>query len=63
LETCGARIVGAWPTVGYTFTNSWAVRNGHFIGLMVDEDNQRELTEARVRAWVGQLVRDFDIAR
>jgi flavodoxin I len=61
LESCGARIVGRWPTDGYSFTASWAVRDGQFIGLMIDEDNQRERTEERVHAWVGQLVREFGI--
>lgn len=55
----GARLVGAWPTVGYTFTQSWAVEEGHFLGLAVDEDNQFRLTQSRVAAWVAQLLREF----
>jgi flavodoxin I len=61
VETRGARVVGAWPIDGYSFTGSWAVRAGQFVGLMLDEDNQRELTETRVRVWVSQLVHEFGI--
>jgi len=59
LESRGAKVVGSWPTAGYTFSASWAMRDGQFIGLMIDEDNQRELTETRVAQWVEQLVGEF----
>lgn len=55
----GAQVVGAWPTVGYTFTQSWAVETGHFLGLALDEDNQSDLTQGRVNAWVTQLRSEF----
>lgn len=55
----GATVVGAWPTTGYTFAQSWAVEEGHFLGLAVDEDNQFRLTQSRVDAWVAQLLREF----
>ena len=59
LESRGATLAGAWPTEGYNFTASWAVRDGQFIGLMLDEDNQTDLTPSRVAAWVAQLLREF----
>ena len=62
LESRGATLVGAWPTTGYTFTGSWAVREGHFLGLMLDEDNQADLTEPRIQAWVQQLIHEFGLA-
>ena len=61
-EAQGAVLVGLWPTVGYTFSRSWAVRGDRFVGLLLDEDNQPELTELRLRAWVAQLAREFGIA-
>jgi flavodoxin long chain len=61
LEARGARLVGAWPLDSYTFEASWAVRDGHFLGLMLDEDNQAELTPERVAAWVDQLAREFGL--
>lgn len=51
----GATVVGAWPAEGYTFTGSSALLNGKFVGLALDDDNQPELTEPRVRAWVEEL--------
>jgi len=55
----GARLVGTWPVTGYTFTQSWAVEEGHFIGLALDEDNQPGLSARRVAAWVEQLRSEF----
>lgn len=55
----GAQIVGAWPTAGYTFTQSWAVEEGRFVGLALDEDNQSDLTQGRVKVWVTHLFREF----
>lgn len=51
----GATVVGATSTEGYEFTQSLAVRDGHFVGLALDEDNQSGETEARISAWVAQL--------
>ena len=51
----GARLVGAWPVDGYTFRTSWAVEDGRFLGLMVDEENQPDLTPARIVAWVTRV--------
>jgi flavodoxin I len=63
LESQGARLVGAWPTDGYTFSGSWALRDGRFIGLMIDEDNQRHLTQERVSAWVKQLIAELGLGQ
>lgn len=62
LETQGVALVGSWPVEGYKFTASWAVRDGRFVGLMIDEDNQPDLTPGRVSAWVKQLVDEFRLA-
>ena len=58
-EELGAEIVGFWPTDGYTFTKSTALKDGQFVGLAIDEDRQRNLTEERVAKWVEQLRREF----
>lgn len=47
----GAKVVGAWPTDGYTFENSAGVRGGKFMGLALDEDNQSDQTEGRIAKW------------
>lgn len=55
----GAETVGYWPTEGYEFSESKAVRDGKFVGLALDEDNQSDLTEERIKAWVTQLKLEF----
>ena len=55
----GGKTVGHWSTEGYEHTESKAERNGKFVGLAIDEDNQPELTEARVKTWVAQIKREF----
>ncbi len=55
----GADFVGAWPTDGYNFSASKGVVNGKFLGLAIDEDNQGNLTAARVEKWVAELKNEF----
>jgi flavodoxin I len=57
----GATTVGFWPTDGYDFGESKAVKNGKFVGLALDEDNQSELTGQRVKDWVAQLKSEFGL--
>lgn len=52
---CGAQMIGAWPTEGYSATDSQAVRDGKFVGLAIDENNQSDLTDQRIEAWVKEL--------
>jgi len=51
----GAEIVGAWSTEGYDHDESKSVDGGKFVGLPCDEDNQPDMSEERVKAWVAQL--------
>ncbi|MBD2772727.1 flavodoxin FldA [Iningainema tapete] len=55
----GGKTVGYWSTDGYEFSESRALRNGKFVGLAIDEDNQSDLTDERVKAWVTQLKKEF----
>lgn len=59
LEKCGVEVVGACPNKGYRFDDSEALKNGSFIGLPIDEDNEPELTQERVNQWCGLLKNDF----
>ncbi|MBD2314528.1 flavodoxin FldA [Desertifilum sp. FACHB-1129] len=61
ISELGGTTVGYWSAEGYDFTESKAIKNGKFVGLAVDEDNQPELTEERVKAWVAQLKREFSL--
>ena len=59
LKTCfegaGAEVVGAVSTDSYEFEESKSVAGGKFVGLACDEDNQPELSEERVAAWITQI--------
>jgi flavodoxin I len=61
ISELGGKTVGHWPTTGYDFTESKAVKNNQFVGLAIDEDNQSELTVARVTQWVNQLKSAFQL--
>ena len=55
----GGKTIGYWSTEGYEHTESKAEKNDQFVGLAIDEDNQSELTEERVKIWVAQIKREF----
>lgn len=55
----GGKTIGYWPTDGYDFSESKAVKDGRFVGLAIDEDNQPELTDERIKKWVAQIEREF----
>lgn len=48
----GAQIFGFVDTDGYDFDESEAVKDGKFVGLALDNDNQSELTEERIKSWI-----------
>ena len=49
---CGASVVGQWPIEGYEYESSRAVIDGKFVGLVIDEENQDELTDSRIEEWL-----------
>ncbi|AMA09018.1 MULTISPECIES: flavodoxin FldA [unclassified Picosynechococcus] len=61
ITSLGGKTVGQWPTAGYDHSESKAERDGKFIGLAIDEDNQPELTAERIQAWVAQLKPAFGL--
>lgn len=61
ISELGGETVGYWKTDGYEFTESKAVRDGKFVGLALDEDNQSDLTEERIKAWAAQLKQEFGL--
>lgn len=50
-----AKIIGQTDTDGYTFDESLAVVNGKFVGLVIDEVNQEDMTDSRIQTWVKTL--------
>ncbi len=59
LEPLGAKLLGFTSTDGYTFNASKSVRDGKFMGLLIDEESQPELTKDRISNWVKQLKEEF----
>lgn len=54
-ESLGASFVGFWPLEGYEFEISRAELDGEFVGLVLDQDNQSDLTAERVATWIAQV--------
>jgi len=54
-KQCGATIIGAWDTEGYKFAASKAVVDDRFVGLVLDQENQKDLTPARLESWLSNL--------
>lgn len=52
---CGASFVGFTSTEGYEFDKSKAVVDGQFVGLVLDEDNQKELSDMRLQDWLTDI--------
>ena len=52
---------GYWPTEGYTYKFSAAVKDGKFVGLPIDKVNQEDLTETRLNAWAAQLKQEMGL--
>jgi flavodoxin long chain len=62
LRRRGAMLVGEWPVAGYTFNASWAMEDDRFLGLMLDEEHQPELTAGRLATWLEQVAYEFGLA-
>lgn len=61
LQARGAEIVGHTSAEGYVFESSRAYRDGQFLGLAIDFENQHHLTDERINTWVAQLKREFQL--
>jgi flavodoxin I len=59
VEAQGAKVVGTTSTKGYTFEKSRGAKNGIFYGLMIDVENQDDLTDERVNNWVKEIKKSF----
>jgi flavodoxin I len=61
ISELGGKTVGYWPTDGYDHSESKAIKNGKFVGLAIDEDNQSDLTDNRIKTWVAQVKQEFGV--
>lgn len=52
----GGKIVGMWPREGYDFDESKGLYNDElFYGLPLDFENQMDMTQPRIEAWLKQV--------
>lgn len=51
----GGNVVGFWSVNDYEFDESIAQIDDQFVGLALDEDNQPELSDDRIKEWCNQI--------
>lgn len=61
LTALGATMVGYWPTTGYQFEQSKALTadGQHFVGLALDDENDFDGSDERIRQWCEQVIAEF----
>lgn len=59
----GALPCGYWPRAGYEFEASKALTpdGNYFVGLALDEENEFELSAARIQQWCTQVLNEFGL--
>lgn len=58
-EKAGATLIGFTSTEGYTYQASRALRQNQWCGLVIDLENQADLTDGRVHTWCKQLKKEL----
>lgn len=58
LQQTGCRFTGETETSGYSFDGSEAEIDGKFVGLPIDENNESDKTDERVKNWINQIQKD-----
>lgn len=53
IKATNAKIIGFTSTEGYYHDGSKAQIDDKFVGLVIDEDNQSDLTDERIENWVN----------
>ncbi|MDR2651912.1 MAG: flavodoxin [Prevotellaceae bacterium] len=56
VEGKGFKLAGEFSTCGYSFDASRAEKGGSFVGLALDEDNESNLTNQRLDAWLADVI-------
>lgn len=59
IKTTEANVIGFTSSEGYDHEESKAQIDDKFVGLVIDEDNQDDLTDERIEAWVEQIKADI----
>lgn len=53
------KIIGKVANEGYQFDYSRALVDDMFVGLPLDDDNEHDLTDERIKNWIEQLKQEF----
>ena len=61
IEAKGCKIVGSIENTGYEFDESKAEIDGKLVGLPIDDDNESNLTNERIKTWTAQLKKEFEL--
>jgi len=56
-----ATLVGQTSTDGYEYEDTTAVVDDKFLGLVIDEENQDDLTDERIANWAEQIKGDLGL--
>ncbi|WP_418185874.1 flavodoxin [Aliarcobacter vitoriensis] len=59
LQSIGVKVVGFTSTEGYYHDYSKAQIDKEFVGLVIDEDNQSDLTDQRIDDWINEIKSDI----
>ena len=59
VNSTGAKIIGFTSSEGYYHDASKAQIEDKFVGLVIDEDNQSDLTDERIKNWVNEIKEDI----
>jgi len=59
----GAIPCGYWPRAGYEFEASKALTSDekYFVGLALDDENEFQLSDARIQQWCAQVITEFGL--
>ncbi|BBE50982.1 Flavodoxin B [Ferriphaselus amnicola] len=57
----GAKVVGAWSTEGYEFISSKALVDDEFVGLALDQENQKIQSDSRLNEWLKLIAPEFEL--
>jgi flavodoxin I len=55
IEQQGGKVIGQTETNDYEFEQSKALKEGKFVGLLLDFENQARKTNSRIKEWVKQI--------
>ena len=55
IESSGCEFVGSFEPTDYAVTCSAVCKDGIFVGLAIDDSNESDLTEDRIKIWVAAI--------